>query len=87
MIKFYDIQKKVNRTIKDGLQNLQSFIEEAKKERQQMDDAFEYLVCTICAVIENREERNTRERKYARALSPESTFEADGSFEKATKKI
>lgn len=40
MIKFFDIQKNVNKTIKDGLKNLLSFLEDAKKKHTEADIDF-----------------------------------------------
>lgn len=61
--KYYDIQTNVNGTIKDGLKNLQAFIEETKKKQRQSDIAFDLLVGTIGETDENREEQNKRRER------------------------
>lgn len=62
------IQKNVNRTIKDGLKKLRTYIEEPKK-HQQTDNALDRLDFSIGTADWNHVERNKkRDRRHALAF-------------------
>lgn len=69
MTKSCEVQRNVNMTIKDGLKNLQSFIQEVLEKHKEVDVRDENMLAALDYAVNNRKERNQRqERKHAKAL-------------------